>query len=138
MARAQGLIYVSTELGGGGTVTPWIKDLGEAGLKRCLKLLGTLPNDHPVEAPAPTRLCGMPDDEHYLYAYESGIFEPVIELGDDVEAGQTAAYIHFPEIPWRAPRELTFRRGGVVFCKRVPSFCEAGDCLFFLLPDYEA
>jgi hypothetical protein len=79
----------------------------------------------------------MSDDDHYVYAYEGGIFEPVVNLGDEVEAGQRAGHIHFPAIPWRTPSELTFKRGGVVFCKRVPSRCEAGDCLFILLPDYE-
>ena len=62
----------------------------------------------------------------------------LVELGDEIRAGQPAARIHFHHTPWRAPETLAFRRDGLVLCKRVPARCERGDCLFHLATDVAA
>jgi hypothetical protein len=66
---------------------------------------------------------------------EAGVFEPVVELGDMVRAGDLAARIHNPETPWAAPGEARFERDGFVLCKRVPGRTMRGDCLFHLGTD---
>jgi predicted deacylase len=137
-ASPNGVIYLSTELGGGGRITPWIRDLGDTGLKRCLKRLGVLRDDYVVPPPErETRLMAMQGGDNYIFADTDGMFEPRVELGDEVEDGQFAGYVWNIREPWRAPRELHFNRGGVVFCKRTPALCEIGDTLFFTLNDYD-
>jgi hypothetical protein len=69
---------------------------------------------------------------HYVYAYERGVYEPLVELGDAVEAGQSAARIHFPETPLREPVTMRFAGSGLVVCKRLPATVQRGDCLFHL------
>ena len=54
-----------------------------------------------------------------------------------MKAGQPAARIHFHHTPWREPDVLTFKRDGLVLCKRVPARCERGDCLFHLATDID-
>jgi predicted deacylase len=54
-----------------------------------------------------------------------------------VKAGQPAARIHFHHTPWREPDLVTFKRDGLVLCKRVPARCERGDCLFHLATDID-
>ena len=49
--------------------------------------------------------------------------------------GQPAARIHFHHTPWREPEVLSFKRDGLVLCKRIPARCERGDCLFHLATD---
>ena len=58
-----------------------------------------------------------------------GLFEPLVELGDMVQAGQPAARVHLPETPWAEPVTAHFARDGFVLCKRVPGrTCAAIAC----------
>jgi len=68
-------------------------------------------------------------------ATEAGLFEPLVDIGQEVVAGQPAARIHRHEPPWREPELLQFQRDGLVLCKRVPTLCASGDCLFQLASD---
>ena len=89
------------------------------------------------EAPAAdTRMLAAPDWDSFTYASEDGLFEPAVDLGAEVVAGQLAGFIHSPETPWRAPVELQFAADGLVVCKRIPGRTERGDCLFHLGADY--
>ena len=138
VALPRDIIYVSTELGGSGTITPWIREMGDQGLKRCLKRMGILPEAFPTDEPKfKTKKMNMQNEENYIFAYEDGMFEPRVEVGDEVEDGQFAGYIWNIRQPWKAPTELFFKRGGVVFTKRHPALCQIGDTLFFTLNDFD-
>jgi len=129
----QGVISMGTELGGGGLVTPHSLKVAQDGMRRVLAHIGLLQG--PVPAPTPTRLTEIGGDDYYVYAPDGGLFEPLVELGDEVTAGQPAARIHFHHTPWREPETVPFKRAGLVLCKRVPARCERGDCLFHLATD---
>jgi predicted deacylase len=130
----QGVISMGTELGGGGLVTPSSLKVAEDGMRRVLAHIGLL-KDFPVPPPSPTRLTEIGGDDYYVYASDGGLFEPLVDLGAEVKAGQPAARIHFHHTPWREPEMLHFKRAGLVLCKRVPARCERGDCLFHLATD---
>ena len=129
----QGVVSMGTELGGGGLVTPASLKVAEDGMRRVLAHIGLLQG--PVPAASPTRLTEIGGDDYYVYACDGGLFEPLVDLGAEVKAGQPAARIHFHHTPWREPDLLTFKRDGLVLCKRVPARCERGDCLFHLATD---
>ncbi|WP_296332005.1 succinylglutamate desuccinylase/aspartoacylase family protein [Reyranella sp.] len=129
-ASRQGVVALTTELGGGGFVTPESLSIAEQGMRRVLAHVGLLQG--PVPPPAATRLTETLGDDYYVYASEGGLFEPLVELGDEVSARQPAARIHFHHTPWREPEIVAFERPGLVICKRVPARCERGDCLFQL------
>ena len=130
----QGVISMGTELGGGGLVTPGSLKVAEDGMRRVLQHIGLLKG---VKAPArsTTRLTEIGGDDYYVYASDSGLFEPLVDLGAEVRKGQPACRIHFHHTPWREPEVLRFKRAGLVLCKRVPARCERGDCLFHLASD---
>jgi uncharacterized protein len=90
-----------------------------------------------VPAASPTRLTEIGGDDYYVYASDGGLFEPLVDLGAEVKAGQPAARIHFHHTPWREPDLVVFKRDGLVLCKRVPARCERGDCLFHLATDID-
>ena len=131
----QGVLSMGTELGGGGLVTPSSLKVAEDGMRRVLAHIGLLQG--PVPAASPTRLTEIGGDDYYVYASDGGLFEPLVDLGAEVKAGQPAARIHFHHTPWREPDLVTFKRGGLVLCKRVPARCERGDCLFHLATDID-
>ena len=129
----QGVISMGTELGGGGLVTPGSLKVAEDGMRRVLAHIGLLQGA--VPAPTQTRLTEIGGDDYYVYASDGGLFEPLVDLGAEVKAGQPAARIHFHHTPWREPEVVPFKRDGLVLCKRVPARCERGDCLFHLATD---
>jgi uncharacterized protein len=135
-AARKGVRHLGTELGGGGQLTPAALRACEAGLRRVLHRLGVLPAPHPEAAP-PTRLLAVKGADYFVHAPEDGLFEPLVALGESVQAGQPAARIHHHATPWREPAVATFERGGVVICMRVPALSQRGDCLFHLGTDWQ-
>lgn len=124
-AGRKGVITLMAELGGGGSVTPKILAMTERGIKRLLHSAGMLPSYQP-DAANGTRELTITDS---VIAYDNGLFEPYCELEDEIEEGDAAGAIHFPEEPWREPKILHFQHSGMVLCKRVPGIVERGDCL---------
>ncbi|MGP1614207.1 MAG: succinylglutamate desuccinylase/aspartoacylase family protein [Pollutimonas bauzanensis] len=134
-ARRQGSVAFLAELGGAGMVTPAVLQsawqsvnslLAEVGVLRAGPLAGS------GGPPALTRLMRIDGDSHHVYALGDGIFEPLVELGASVAAGQAAALLHDPENPQREPAAYYFAGAGQVICKRVPARARRGDCLFQL------
>jgi predicted deacylase len=128
-------LHMGTELGGSGTVTPAALAYAERGVARLLDHFGVLTRKLHDEAPAKTRLVAVKGPNYYCYAPDAGLFEPYVDLGDEVEAGQPAGAVHFPDTPWREPTIARFEHAGLVICKRVPGRIERGDCLFHLGTD---
>jgi predicted deacylase len=139
-AERVGTLHLGTELGGGGTVSPAALAIAERGLACLLHHIGALRrplHDEPAHAEPgpPTRLLAVRGRDYYCYAADGGLFEPYVELGDAVAAGQAAGATHFPDTPWRPPTIAYFERAGIVVCKRIPGRAERGDCLYHLGSD---
>jgi predicted deacylase len=127
---------MATECGGGNLVTPASMALMRDGLRRVLRETGLLVQAD-LPTPAPTRLMQVGGHTHHVYAMERGLFEPLVEIGDEVRAGQAAARIHFHDSPWREPLTVRFEIDALVLCKRAPAPCERGDCLYQLGTDLD-
>lgn len=138
-AARQGALYVASEFAGAGTVTPQALAICRDGLARMLHAFGVLEALPAGIGPgARPRYLEVKDAEHFVYASEDGVHEPLVELGDEVRTGDAAGAIHFPESCWREPVVEHFQGSGVVVCKRVPGRSERGDCLFHLASDWSA
>lgn len=135
-ALRQGVLHMGSELGGGGTLSPPALRIAQDGLRRVLQRVGALADTVCVPAAPPTRLMQVRGADYFVYAPDSGLFEPRVELGDEVSAGQTAGLIHFHDTPWREPSVAVFQRAGTVLTKRMPCRTERGDCLFHIGTPY--
>jgi predicted deacylase len=132
-ARRQGALSITAELGGGGTVDAALLREARQGLLHFLGAIDVLRGPLVPEAPpADTRFLSVAGARHYVYAYDNGLFEPLVELGERVVEGQPAARIHFPDTPLKEPVTCHFAGDGEVVCKRVPALVRRGDCLFHL------
>ena len=129
-----GKLSLGTELGGSGQVTPAALAIVERGLRNVLVHMGILPKKMRIKGDE-TRFLDVGGPEYFVYAPDSGVFEPLVELGQEVNSGQLAGRIHFPETPWAAAVDFRFARDGFVLCKRVPGRAARGDCLFHLGSD---
>src|SRR5436853_560813 len=108
-AARVGIRHMSTELAGGGQVTPWALRIAESGIRRVLHALGALTSP-PPPAEFTTRLMQVSGPDYYCYAPEPGLFEPLVELGAEIEAGAAAGVIHPHDTPWREPAIARFER----------------------------
>jgi predicted deacylase len=123
-ARRAGATRIGAEIGGPGTVGT-IAD----GVSRVLAWAGM------VEGPAPAsepRLLLTQRDEDFVYALSDGVFEPAVQLGDRVAAGDLAGHIHDLTRPLSEPTAVRFAAGGIVVCTRGASQAARGDCLMHL------
>jgi len=134
-AERLGIPALGTELGGSGTVTPAALKIVERGLRNVLAHAGILPASELAIPKKPTHIVTVRGADHFVYSGESGVWEPLVELGDSVKAGQPAARIYTPETPWAKPTVMRFEAAGIVLCKRIPGRTTRGDCLFHLGSD---
>lgn len=134
-AEAAGVAAIGTELGGSGTTSVNSVAIAERGVRRVLKHVGSLPDIDVGVDPPPTRLMEVCGSNYYVYSPEYGLWEPLADLGDDVEAGQAAAAVYCPRTPWREPVLAHFAHSGTIICRRVPGLVDRGDCLFHLATD---
>ena len=65
----------------------------------------------------------------------AGLFEPAVELGATVRAGDLCGHVHFVDDPARPAVPCFFRKDGFVICQRHYGRVERGDCLAHLAID---
>jgi N-alpha-acetyl-L-2,4-diaminobutyrate deacetylase len=124
-AETLGKTFVTTELGGGGTARAETVAVARRGVRNLLVHAGIL--DEAPEA-APTRWLDMPSGECFTFAEDAGLFEPVVDLGGTLAAGDVIARIHPVNRTGLAPVELRARLGGLVAARHVPGLVQPGDC----------
>ncbi|MGR3635306.1 MAG: succinylglutamate desuccinylase/aspartoacylase family protein [Shimia sp.] len=130
-ANRNGVINIMAELGGGGTVDRDILALTTRGLHRILHAIGCLPTYTP-DAQRGTRALHLKGS---VYAYDTGLFEPVHDIGDTIHQGDSLGLIHDPATPWRAPIEITSPYSGIVLAKRHLGQVTRGDALVQIAQD---
>jgi predicted deacylase len=116
-------------------VTPAIVAIVEAGVARHLDHFGVLRRKQTDANPGKTRIVTVKGAKYYCYSPDAGLFEPYVDLGAEVKAGQPAGAVHYQDQPWREPTIAKFEQSGLVICKRIPGRVERGDCLFHLGSD---
>ncbi len=135
-AARRGLVSLGGEFGGGGDVNRASLAMLERGVRNFLHFSGVMAKPPvKVEPPRGTRLMEVSSREHYVYARESGLLEPLVDLGAEVREGDLAGMIHFIDNPARAPEPCQFRRSGMVVCQRHFGRVERGDCVAHLATD---
>jgi N-alpha-acetyl-L-2,4-diaminobutyrate deacetylase len=124
-----GKVFVSTELGGGGTARTETVAVAERGIRGILQHLGILPG---APEPAESLHLDMPDGDCYALAETGGLLEPCVDLGAEVREGDLLARIWDWSRTGGAPEEVRARRDGLLVGRRFPGSCEPGDCLAVL------
>ena len=119
-------MFVTTELGGGGSLTASTVAIAERGVRNLLLHAGILGGR--IE-PAPSRLLDMPDGDCFVIGADRGLIEPCIDLGAPVAAGQIVARIHDYERTGRPAAAYHAKRGGILAGRHFPGRVQPGDCL---------
>ena len=67
--------------------------------------------------------------EDYVMAPVSGIYEPLLELGDDVREGQLLGKIHSVEVLEQEPQSVVAQSDGILFARRAIPITAQGECV---------
>jgi predicted deacylase len=140
-AERQQKVVVSTELGGGGIVTKHSIEVGRRGLWNCLRHLGVLGGATQTRADLglpPAVIASALEEENYVRAPISGIWEPTVEPGDRAQRGEIVGRLYRPEEPHRKAEAITSAVTGVVCGVRPLAVSRQGDCLVVVGQEVEA
>lgn len=123
----QGKVFVTTELGGGGTATARSADIAIHGAKNVLRHAGILAGE--IETSCPSQMLDMPGEDCFHFATRDGLLHPLADLGDEVIKGQTIARIWPSDRSGIAPENVVANRDGIIAARHFPGLIQAGDCL---------
>lgn len=132
--EGQGKVFVTTELGGGGTATPASVSIARRGARNILIHMGIL---HEQPVPTPTRWLDMPED-CFVIAQSDGICEPVLGLGELVAEGDVIARIWSLGQMDRSPVICRAPHAGIMAARHFPGLVQEGDCLAVIAVETEA
>ncbi len=125
-AEAMGKVFVSTELGGGGSTTPYTVEIAETGVHNFLVHAGIKAGE--LIARDSVSL-DMPDADCYLACEDEGLLEMCVELGAWVQAGKLVARVHRTDRNGQAPAEYHAERSGLLAGRHFPGLIKPGDFL---------
>ena len=123
----QGKVFVTTELGGGGTATAATVSIALRGARNVLRHAGILSG--PVDGVDDSRMLDMPDDACFHFAPQGGLLHPLVDLGQDVAEGQPLACIWPVDRTGIAPVTVCANRPGLLAARHFPGLVQTGDCL---------
>jgi len=124
--ESMGKVFVTTEIGGGGTATAESLEVTYIGCRNMLTKTGLLSDEIILRA---TRMLEMPDDDCFVIANDFGLLEMKCGLGWDCHQGNVLARIHPIDRTGVAPVEYVARRNGVLMARHHPGLIRPGDCL---------
>lgn len=133
-----GIPTISTELGGGGTVSVPALTRARAGLRRLLRHWGVLRSAEPHgESGGPERIRWLglgPGSE--IVSSMAGLFEPCVVLGQAVQAGDVVAKVWSIEELDRPARVFVAAVTGTVAVVRRPTKVDVGTALVSIAVDH--
>ncbi len=130
-AESKGKVFVTTELGGGGTTTPYTVDIARRGLTNFLIHADILKGEL-SPCPEGTIQLRMSDDQSFIFCQHAGLLEPCVSLGDTVKEGDLMARIHIIERTAMPPYDYNAPTDGLVIARHFPSLAKMGDTLYVI------
>ena len=123
-AEEMGKIFISTELGGGGSTTVRSVAIAKRGVKNLLHHAGVLAGDPEME---PSADLYMPDHRCFISSETTGLLELCVDPGDSVSEGQLLARVYDMERTGRNPVEYLSPLDGVFVARHFPGLVGMGD-----------
>jgi len=122
-----GKVFVSTELGGGGSSTAASVAIADRGVRGFLANAGVLEHSEQGAAPRTTTLLDMPDGTCFTTSEHRGLLEMCRDLGEIVNEGDVLARVYDIDRTGAAPVEYRAQRGGLVAARHFPGLVQTGD-----------
>ncbi|CAN7489497.1 N(2)-acetyl-L-2,4-diaminobutanoate deacetylase DoeB [Rhizobium sp. LjRoot254] len=134
-AEEMGKVFVTTELGGGGSATARTAGIAKRGVRNVLVKAGIVKGE--VEEHR-TSWLDMPDGDCFSFAEDGGLIEFVADLGDDLRAGSTVALIYPVGRTGVAPQAVKAKMDGILAARHFSGLVKPGDCVSVLAVETSA
>ncbi|MBD0679085.1 N(2)-acetyl-L-2,4-diaminobutanoate deacetylase DoeB [Pseudomonas sp. V98_8] len=125
-AESQGKVFVTTELGGGGSSTALSVAIAERGVRNLLVHAGILEGELQT---APSIMLDMPDSDCFIASEHDGLLEMCRDLGENVSKGEVIARVYDVTRSGVAPVEYRAARNGLLAARHFPGLVGCGDTL---------
>ena len=123
-AEQLGKVFVSTELGGGGTSTPRTVEIADTGIHNLLIHAGIKLGDPIIRDSV---LLDMPDDNCFVTSEDEGLLEMCVELGASVAASEIIARVYDTRRTGRPSTEYRAKQSGLLAGRHFPGLITPGD-----------
>jgi N-alpha-acetyl-L-2,4-diaminobutyrate deacetylase len=123
-AEEMGKVFISTELGGGGSAALSSVNIAKKGVANLLKHAGILNGELESES---TINLDMPDPRCFVSSETAGLLEICVELGDAVQEGQIIARVHDISRTGSEPKKYFSPLNGVFTARHYPGLIAMGD-----------
>lgn len=124
--EAQGKVFVTTELGGGGTAAAKTVAIAKKGVRNLLKHAGILEGEPQIES---STMLDMPDGDCFVFCEHEGMAEPLVDLGSTLEKGDEVARIWPVDRAGGEPVVYHANCSGILAGRHFPGLVQTGDCL---------
>ncbi|QLL65718.1 N(2)-acetyl-L-2,4-diaminobutanoate deacetylase DoeB [Sinorhizobium mexicanum] len=125
-AEEMGKVFITTELGGGGTATARSAGIAKRGVRNVLRAAGILKGA--VET-SKTEWLDMPDGDCFSFAEDGGLIEPLVDLGDKVRKDDLVARIYPIGRTGAEPVAIKAKMDGLLAARHFPGLVKQGDCV---------
>ncbi len=122
----QGKVFVTTELGGGGSATALSIGIAKKGVRNVLIHAGITSGDPEM---GPSVSLDMPDGDCFVFCEHDGLIEPLVDLGDRVGKGEVIARVWPVDRTGVIPVDYRSKRAGILTARHFPGLVKSGDCL---------
>jgi N2-acetyl-L-2,4-diaminobutanoate deacetylase len=125
-AETMGKVFLTTELGGGGTSRAETVQIARRGVRNLLLHCGILAGTSEY---APTRWLEMPSGDCFTFAEDDGLIEPCCDLGAPLRAGDLLARVWRIDRTGVGPVEYRATIDGLLVGRHFPGLVKTGDCV---------
>ncbi len=129
VVEEQGKVFVSTELGGGGTTRESTVRLAKKGVRNVLIHGGILDGEMEIE---PTVNLDMPEGDCFVISEHEGLLEPVVDLGAKIKRNDVVARVWPLDRTGVEPITYRAQREGILAGRHFPGLVKPGDCMAVL------
>ena len=124
--EAQGKVFVSTELGGGGSSSARSNAIAKRGIRNVLIHSGIMKGK---VKEATSIMLNMPSSDCFVFSEHDGLFEICADLGAEIRKDQVIAKIWPLDRTGVAPIEYRAKMDGLLASRHFPGLIKSGDCM---------
>lgn len=135
LAEQMGKVTLGTEMGSKAQFGVETLEITARGVENALHWAGILREKPAGETTAP-KIVGATQDDDYIMAPVSGLFEPFCELGDEVAKGDVLGQVHSLEEAARAPVLVQALTSGMVMARRAIPLTAQGEMVVTIVRPY--
>lgn len=135
LAEEMGKVTLGTEMGSKAQFGVETLEITARGVENALRWAGILPQQ-PTGGTAEPQIVGATEEDNYIMAPVSGLFEPLCEMGDEVTTGDIIGQVHSLEEAAKPPVPVKALTSGMVMARRAIPLTAQGEMVMTIVRPY--